>query len=79
MWNRHLLRIYIDTSVIGGYYDTEFEEWSKKLINEFKKGNKIAVISDITLEELEDAPGRVREIVKTIPEENTEILIKDEE
>jgi len=40
-------RIYIDTSVIGGSYDSEFKEWSKKLMTEFKHGNRIAVISDI--------------------------------
>ena len=51
-------RIYIDTSVIGGCCDVEFQEWSKKLLAEFKNGNYIAVISDITLVELEEAPGR---------------------
>jgi len=28
------MRIYIDTSVIGGYFDEEFQEWSMKLIKE---------------------------------------------
>jgi predicted nucleic acid-binding protein len=72
-------RIYIDTSVIGGSYDSEFEEWSKKLMTEFKRGNRIAVISDITLNELEEAPENVRKIIETIPEENLEMLIKDDE
>lgn len=27
-------RIYIDTSVIGGYYDEEFEEPAKKCLKE---------------------------------------------
>jgi hypothetical protein len=44
-------RIYIDTSVIGGCIDQEFKVWSIALFNEFKNGNKIAVISDITLDE----------------------------
>ncbi len=30
-------RIYIDTSVIGGCFDTEFEKWSNLLFEEFKK------------------------------------------
>lgn len=42
-------RIYIDTSVIGGCFDSEFVEWSIKLFEEFKTGIKTAVISDITL------------------------------
>ena len=79
MWKKHLFRIYIDTSVIGGYYDTEFAEWSKKLIGEFREGDKVAVISDITLDELEEAPAKVRDIIETIPGENLEILMKDEE
>jgi hypothetical protein len=39
--------------VIGGYLDKEFQEWSRKLFDEFKTGEKIAVISDITLDEIE--------------------------
>ena len=39
------LKIYIDTSVIGGCYDDEFAEWSKKLIEEFKAGLYIPVVS----------------------------------
>ncbi len=77
--NMFKFRIYIDTSVLGGTYDSEFEEWSKKLMDEFKHGNRIAVISDITLVELEEAPEKVREIIKSIPGENLEMLMKDSE
>jgi hypothetical protein len=27
-------RVYIDTSVIGGCFDIEFEEWSKRLFED---------------------------------------------
>lgn len=30
------LRIHVDTSVIGGYYDPEFERWSKGLFADFR-------------------------------------------
>ena len=53
------MRIYIDTSVIGGYFDEEFQEWSQKLFEEFRSGKKTAIISDVTLGELEDAPLNV--------------------
>ena len=46
------LKIYVDTSVIGGCFDDEFSKISNKLFEEFKSGIKIAVISDITLLEL---------------------------
>jgi predicted nucleic acid-binding protein len=67
-------RVYIDTSVIGGYIDKQFKEWSIKLFNEFKNGNKIAVISDITLDELELAPKKVQEVLELIPSKYLEIV-----
>lgn len=72
-------RVYIDTSVIGGYYDQEFTEWSKSLFDDFNSGKRIAVLSDLTLDELRDAPKRVKEILDTIPEESIEILAIDNE
>lgn len=42
------MRVYIDTSVIGGYFDEEFKEWSVLLFDEFRKGLKTAIISDVT-------------------------------
>ncbi|MBL7112166.1 MAG: PIN domain protein [Bacteroidales bacterium] len=72
-------RVYIDTSVIGGCFDPEFEEWSNKLFDDFMAGRRIAVISDITLDELEDAPERVRENFNTIPDKSLEILTSDTE
>ena len=76
-------RVYIDTSVIGGCFDIEFEEWSNKLFDEFRRGEKTPVLSDLTLTELENAPQRVRDILKTMPNferlavtEEAEILAK---
>ena len=72
-------RVYIDTSVIGGCYDPEFEEWSNKLFDDFKLGNRIAVVSDVTLDELTDAPKEVKENFETIPDEALEIITSDKE
>jgi hypothetical protein len=44
-----------------------------------KNGLTIAVISDITLDELSDAPQNVQEIFNKIPEDNLEIIISDNE
>lgn len=55
-----MLRIYVDTSVIGGCFDAEFSAWSEALFEEFSAGLKIPLISDITLQELESAPVEVR-------------------
>ena len=67
-------RIYIDTSVIGGCFDKEFEVWSNKLIEEINQGNFHAVISEVSEFELKYAPHYVREILTEIPKENIEIV-----
>ena len=73
------MRIYIDTSVIGGCCDEEFAEWSLRLMQEFRHGLKIAVISDITLQELEIAPEIVRLQLKDLPSPRQEYVILDDE
>ena len=75
----NVVRIYPDTSVFGGYFDPEFKKWSRLLIEEFKSGIKIAVISDLTLRELMEAPSEVRSLVSEIPETYKEYVILDEE
>lgn len=72
-------RIYIDTSVIGGCFDEEFEEWSNQLIVEFISGQKIAVVSDITYREIELAPSYVQDKLFAIPFEFIEEVITDQE
>ncbi|MDP3665231.1 MAG: hypothetical protein Q8R50_01015 [Sediminibacterium sp.] len=72
-------RIYLDTSVIGGYLDKEFQEWSRKLFDEFKTGKNIAVISDVTLDEIENARQEVRDLLKIIPEESKEYVLNEKE
>ena len=66
------LRIYIDTSVIGGCLDKEFQTASRQLIAKFKQEEMIAVISELTTLELKDAPQEVRDIVRELPEESIE-------
>jgi hypothetical protein len=72
-------RVYIDTSVIGGCLDDEFSTCSKLLFDEFRSGIKIAVVSDLTRRELEDAPEDVKRILSTLPEANLENVFLGEE
>jgi hypothetical protein len=37
----NVLAVYLDTSVIGGCFDTEFKEWSLSLFRDFEEGNFI--------------------------------------
>jgi len=54
-------RIYLDTSVIGGCFDPEFEKWSNGLFRDFHVGTLLPVISNIVDAELDDAPPHVRD------------------
>jgi predicted nucleic acid-binding protein len=64
------MKVFTDTSVIGGCFDKEFKVWSNALFQEFIVGTKRIMISDLTLQELELARQEVREKVKEIPEQH---------
>ncbi|MBM4027885.1 MAG: type II toxin-antitoxin system VapC family toxin [Planctomycetes bacterium] len=55
-------RIYVDTSVIGGCFDPEFQLWSNGLVEDFRRGRFGLVLSDVTAAEVEPAPRVVREL-----------------
>lgn len=67
-------RIYIDTSVFGGYFDSEFEEFTKPLFDRIEKGEFTILFSPVTQEELENAPSRVRSLVTNLKSSQTEFL-----
>lgn len=60
-------RIYIDTSVIGGYYDEEFKEATRALFERLENNEITFIISDLLELELTDAPPRVRELLSKFP------------
>ena len=55
-------RIYLDTSVIGGYYDSEFEEDTRILFEKIKLEQFHVVLSDITEGELQETPEMIRNL-----------------
>jgi len=57
-------RLYIDTSVFGGYIDEEFSEFTKPLFESFQKGEYKLLFSTITQDELNLAPENVQNLVK---------------
>ena len=56
-------RIYIDTSVVGGYFDDEFKETTLLLFDRLKNNEIKFVISDLLDLELLNAPQHVRELL----------------
>ena len=41
-------RIYVDTSVFGGYFEVEFEQWTKPFIQKFILGEFKLLYSQLT-------------------------------
>jgi len=56
-------RIYIDTSVVGGYFDEEFKEDTIRLFERLQNNEIIFVVSDLLDLELLNAPQNVRELL----------------
>jgi predicted nucleic acid-binding protein len=60
-------RIYIDTSVIGGYYDTEFETATRQLFKRIADKEFDVYFSEVNDEELLFAPPQVQDVKGFIP------------
>lgn len=60
-------RVYVDTSVVGGLFDTEFQWQTKPFWDAVQQGHLIAMVSYVVERELEIAPIRVRDFFKNLP------------
>jgi predicted nucleic acid-binding protein len=67
-------RIYLDTSVFGGYFEPEFEFWTKILFEQIQKGAFIIILSRLTDVELQKAPRHVQDLAKSIPSDQIEFV-----
>ena len=72
-------KIYIDTSVFGGYFDEEFSNQTIPLFERIKNEEFILLYSSVTQGELENAPNYVKELVKSLKVDFTEYIdVSDE-
>lgn len=53
-------RIYIDTSVVGGYFDEEFKIPTEAFFERVFQREIVLIVSDLLVSELQPAPERVR-------------------
>jgi predicted nucleic acid-binding protein len=60
-------RIYIDTSVIGGYFDDEFSNDTVKLFERILNEDFHVYLSEISKLELIPAPKQVQDLINLIP------------
>lgn len=67
-------RIYIDTSVFGGHFDEEFKKHTIPLFDRIKSGEFVILYSTVTQDELENAPEKVKELVKSLRADLTEFI-----
>jgi len=56
------MKIYIDTSVIGGFFDKEFATDTRALFKRLENNEVIFIVSDILEQELENAPQHVKDL-----------------
>jgi len=56
-------RIYIDTSIVGGFFDKEFEMDTKSLFLRLEAKEVLFVVSEVLTGELQKAPERVKSLL----------------
>jgi len=67
-------KLYLDTSVFGGYFEHEFEIWSKILFDKIFNRDFYVIFSDVLDGELQLAPERVKELALRIPHDMNEYV-----
>lgn len=65
-------RFYLDTSVFGGVFDKEFDEFTLQLFERIKVGKIICIYSELVETELVKAPKMVRDFFAHLPKESLE-------
>ena len=72
-------RIYIDTSVVGGYFDEEFKESTIALFERLDNNEIIFVVSDLLDLELINAPEKVKTLLQKYSADKFERIELNEE
>lgn len=72
-------RIYLDTSIFGGFFDKEFELWTKLLFDKIIAGEFKIVFSQLTEYELSFAPQNVKNLLNKLPKSVYEKIETSEE
>lgn len=72
-------RIYLDTSVFGGYFDSEFEEFTKPLFDRIKNSEFKVLLSAVLQKELEPAPENIVKLITGLKSEYIEFLEENDE
>ena len=71
--------LYLDTSVIGGYFDKEWMADTRELWAQAQAGKWRLLTSIVTERELENAPENVRQLFRDTFQDASELLMATEE
>ena len=72
-------RIYIDTSVVGGFFDEEFKNPTQQLFKRLENDEVKFVVSDLLELELLQAPKQVSDLLLSYPNDRFERVELTEE
>jgi predicted nucleic acid-binding protein len=73
------LRVYIDTSVFGGYFDDEFSVVSRQFFDAVFGGQVISLVSETLVAELIRAPEHVQDLLgRTIQARSERLVLTSE-
>lgn len=73
------LRVYVDTSVIGGCFDEEFAKESRALVEAAREGRFVLLLSDLLAVELEAGPPELQDVLEGLAAESFESVAISEE
>lgn len=76
---KHKMRLYIDTCVLGGYFDTAFSIESVRLIHALHEGKAVVLVGEPLIQEIQRARKEIRDLVDKLPTNKTEFLQVDED
>lgn len=74
-----MVKLYLDTSVYGGYFESEFELWTKILFDKIFRNEFQVLFSDVVDSELEKAPENVKQLTEKLNPDNTEFITMTEQ
>jgi len=60
------MRVYFDTSVLGGCFDREFQDASRQLVQAAHAEQILPLLSEILLRELTEAPTNVQQLLSRL-------------
>ena len=73
------LRVYVDTSVIGGCFDEEFIKESRAVVRAAREGRFVLLLSDLLGDELRGADPEKQAVVADLGADAFEAVVRNDE